>query len=137
MTHVGRLPDAGRVEHPLLTLRGRMARGAGARVPTAKVRHLDRSPVPAPSLLVVARLSRHAAPAVAEEAREPLAQQRTQGRQAGGHDRQACLDRVEGRAPRDCEEVFLGLVEGVGVHADSDDSDCCDSGVLGQLWTSG
>lgn len=72
-THVGRLPDTGRVKHPLLTLRGRMACGAGARVPTAKVRHLDHPPVPAPSLLVVARLSRHAAPAVAEEAREPLA----------------------------------------------------------------
>lgn len=117
-------------EEALLTLRGRIAYGAGV-VAMAEVLHLDMSlvllPPTASSLLVVPPLLRPRAPEVAEDPREPLSQQRAQGRQAGGHDAQARLDGVEARAPPGLEAAILGLVEGLGEHADPYDSDHCDS----------
>lgn len=123
---IGDFPDAGMLEEALLALRGRIAYGAGV-VAVTEILHLDRSLLPTSFRINVPPLICVPAPEVAEESREPLSQQRAQGRQVGCHDGEARLDGVEGGAPCACEAAILRLVEPLGEHADPDDSDDCDS----------
>lgn len=110
---IGGLPDASMLEEALLALRGRIAYGAGV-MAVAQILHLDRSLLPTSLLINVPPLICVPAPEVAEEPREPLSQQRAQGRQVGCHDGEARLDGVEGRAPCAFEAAILRLVEPLG-----------------------
>lgn len=110
---IGGFPDAGMLEEALLALRGRIAYGAGV-MAVAQILHLNRSLLPTSLLINVPPLICAPAPEVAEESREPLSQQRAQGRQVGRHDGEARLDGVEGRAPCAFEAAIFRLVEPLG-----------------------
>lgn len=110
---IGGSPNASMLEEALLALRGRIAYGAGV-MAVAQILHLDRSLLPTSLLINVPPLICVPAPEVPEESREPVSQQRAQGRQVGRHDGEARLDGVEGWAPCAFEAAIFRLVEPLG-----------------------